>query len=342
MSVVPKLNLNKHPKDCDNLSLVDARNIKISHDESCITNENSIITNALIQTAIHNIYRNNFLIRGIIPINTGIVLFVQDYNKVEANINKLDIFVYNEKTIDKDENIYLAYSGLSYHGGKFTGTFTYNVENDLIIAFSEYDCNNNELVPLRTINLGNPDKAGAEDNGDIRQVESKLSIVPEVKLPAVSNIEYVKGNAYKGWYYLFIRYKINKNDYTQWYPIGYPIYVDTLNENQIVRYCFNRSLNIREAISQPDKPGTNVKYYTNVTFPNEPWDGFGVGCSDYFSDSTDISNETFKISIKNLDNNYNIFQIGSICASKSYTKCYKTFDINIKGITNYYIFDIKN
>ena len=48
MSVVPKLNLNKHPKDCDNLSLVDARNIKISHDESCITNENSIITNALI------------------------------------------------------------------------------------------------------------------------------------------------------------------------------------------------------------------------------------------------------------------------------------------------------
>ena len=53
MSVVPKLNLNKHPKDCDNLSLVDARNIKISHDESCITNENSIITNALIQTAIH-------------------------------------------------------------------------------------------------------------------------------------------------------------------------------------------------------------------------------------------------------------------------------------------------
>ena len=107
MSVVPKLNLNKHPKDCDNLSLVDARNIKISHDESCITNENSIITNALIQTAIHNIYRNNFLIRGIIPINTGIVLFVQDYNKVEANINKLDVFVYNEKTIDKDENIYV-------------------------------------------------------------------------------------------------------------------------------------------------------------------------------------------------------------------------------------------
>lgn len=338
MSVVPKLNLNKHPKDCDNLSLVDARNIKISHDESCITNENSIITNALIQTAIYNIYRNNFLIRGIIPINTGIVLFVQDYNKVEANINKLDIFVYNEKTIDKDENIYLAYSGLSYHGGKFTGTFTYNIENDLIIAFSEYDCNNNELVPLRTINLGNPDKAGAEDNGDIRQVESKLSIVPEVKLPAISNVEYVKGNAYKGWYYLFIRYKINKTDYTQWYPIGYPIYIDVINRNNIVRYIFNR-----DAFPEKINEIIKIDQLTSLIIGRKPWDGYGVGFSDYISDTTDICNETFKVAIKDLDVNYNIFQIGIICSSKSYTKSYKTFDIDIvKNTINYYTLNLKN
>lgn len=338
MSIVPKLNLNKHPKDCDNLSLVDARNIKISHDESCITNENSIITNTLIQTAIYNIYRNNFLIRGIIPINTGIVLFVQDYNKVEANINKLDIFVYNEKTIDKDENIYLAYSGLSYHGGKFTGTFTYNVENDLIIAFSEYDCNNNELVPLRIINLSNPDKAGAEDNGDIRQVESKLSIVPEVKLPAISNVEYVKGNAYKGWYYLFIRYKINKTDYTQWYPIGYPIYIDVINRNNIVRYIFNR-----DAFPEKTNETINIDQLTSLIIGRKPWDGYGVGFSDYISDTTDICNETFKVAIKDLDVNYNIFQIGIICSSKSYTKSYKTFDIDIvKNTINYYTLNLKN
>lgn len=338
MSVVPKLNLNKHPKNCDNLSLVDARNIKISHDESCITSENSIITNALIQTAIHNIYCSNFLIRGIIPINTGIVLFVQDYNKVEANINKLDVFVYNEKTIDKDENIYLAYSELSYHGGKFAGTFTYNVENDLIIAFSEYDCNNNELVPLRTINLGNPDKAGAEDNGDIRQVESKLSIVPEVKLPAISNVEYVKGNAYKGWYYLFIRYKINKTDYTQWYPIGYPIYIDVINRNNIVRYIFNR-----EAFPEKKNETIKIDQLTSLIIGRKPWDGYGVGFSDYISDTTDICNETFKVAIKDLDVNYNIFQIGIICSSKSYTKSYKTFDINIvKNTINYYTINLKN
>ena len=338
MNIVPKLNLNKHPKDCDNLSLVDARNIKISHDESCITNENSIITNALIQTVIYKIYNNNFLIRGVIPINTGIVLFVQDYNKVETNINKLDIFIYNEKTINKDENIYLAYSELSYHGGKFTGTFTYNVENELIIAFSEYDCNNNELVPLRTINLGSPDKAGAEDNGDLKQVESKLSIIPEVKLPNISNVEYVKGNAYKGWYYLFIRYKINKTDYTQWYPIGYPIYIDTINRNNIVRYIFNRN-----AFPEKANETIEINQLTSLLIGRQPWDGYGVGFSDYISDTTDICNETFKIGIKDLDINYNIFQIGIICASKSYIKSYKTFDINIvKDTINYYTINLKN
>lgn len=338
MNIVPKLNLNKHPKDCDNLSLVDARNIKISHDESCITNENSIITNALVQTAIYKIYNNNFLIRGVIPINTGIILFVQDYNKVETNINKLDIFIYNEKTINKDENIYLAYSGLSYHGGKFTGTFTYNVENELIIAFSEYDCDNNELVPLRTINLGSPDKAGAEDNGDLKQVESKLSIIPEVKLPNISNVEYVKGNAYKGWYYLFIRYKINKTDYTQWHPIGYPIYIDTIDRNNIVRYIFNRN-----AFPEKANETIEIDQLTSLLIGRQPWDGYGVGFSDYISDTTDICNETFKVAIKDLDVNYNIFQIGIICSSKSYTKSYKTFDIDIvKNTINYYTLNLKN
>ena len=39
MDIVPRLNLNKHPKDCANLSLVNALNVKVSNDESCITNE---------------------------------------------------------------------------------------------------------------------------------------------------------------------------------------------------------------------------------------------------------------------------------------------------------------
>ena len=338
MNIIPKLNLNKHPKDCDNLSLVDARNIKISHDESCITNENSIITNSLIQTTIFSQLKSNFFIRGVIPINIGIVLFVQSYNDVKNSVNKLYIYVYNEKTVDKDEYIYLAYKGLSYHGGKFTGTFTYNVENDLIIAFSEYDCDDNVLVPLKTINLGSIDKVNTEDNGDSKQAESKLSIVPEVKIPNIGNVEYIKGNAYKGWYYLFIRYKINKTDYTQWYPVGYPIYVDVLNRNNIVRYIFNR-----DAFPEKSEETIELDQLTSLIIARKPYDGYGVGFSDYISDTTDVCNETFKVSIKDLDINYNIFQIGIICSSKSYTKCYKTFDIDIiKNVAYYYTLNLKN
>ena len=39
MNIVPKLNLNKHPKDCENLSLTLAKNMMISGDMSCLTNE---------------------------------------------------------------------------------------------------------------------------------------------------------------------------------------------------------------------------------------------------------------------------------------------------------------
>ena len=42
MNIVPKLNLNKHPKDCENLSLTLAKNMMISGDMSCLTNEPGI------------------------------------------------------------------------------------------------------------------------------------------------------------------------------------------------------------------------------------------------------------------------------------------------------------
>ena len=39
MDISPKLQMNLHPKDADNLSLVTALNVKLSNDENYITNE---------------------------------------------------------------------------------------------------------------------------------------------------------------------------------------------------------------------------------------------------------------------------------------------------------------
>ena len=40
--IVKELSLNKHPKNCKNLSLVYAKNIQVSNDLSCIHNEEAI------------------------------------------------------------------------------------------------------------------------------------------------------------------------------------------------------------------------------------------------------------------------------------------------------------
>ena len=189
MDIVPRLNLNKHPKDCANLSLVNALNIKVSNDESCITNEELYENNEHLYELIGDNYPSGYNIVACIPCNTEIVFFVKD-----NNINDiLDIYRYNEIT---DELIPAYIGKFIYHGGKIKGTFTYNVENSLIIAVAEYDTINNIKVPLRTINLGN----SSDDTiyNDKKLPDALLSASPEINIPNLINYRYIQGNAYKG------------------------------------------------------------------------------------------------------------------------------------------------
>ena len=55
-----------------------------------------------------------------------------------------------------------------------------------------------------------------------------MSIIPQITLPTISNLNYVSGGAYKGFYFMFIRYKIDKTNYTKWYSIGFPIFNDVI------------------------------------------------------------------------------------------------------------------
>ena len=86
--------------------------------------------------------------------------------------------------------------------------------NELIITFSEYDADID--VPVKTINL---DKDSELNN-------KLFPLSPELKLPNINNVNYISGLAYKGWYHIFIRYKINQYDYTKWNHIGFPIFID--------------------------------------------------------------------------------------------------------------------
>lgn len=316
MNITPKLSLNKHPKDCDSLSLVNATNVKVTNDLTLISNEEDLKRNEIIYNTLNNEFGGSeYSIIGIIPCNDEIIIFAS--GQATSTIAR-----YNEK----ENKCKIIYNGVLLNNiSKIKGTFTYNVNNDLIIAVSLYNINTDE--PLRIFNLGKFN----DINIDSKQFESTVSsIIPEVKLPSIESHYYVKGSCYKGWTYLYIRFKINKTDYTQWYNFGYPIFVDDIYRQQIFRYCFYQYRTGRNNAETDLYNVDDVDGHSAV-----PMDGFGTGCYDGFSNNSEISNTTFAINLNfNSFNNFNQYQLGFVCASKAYSKAFITNDINISD-TNY-------
>lgn len=304
-----KLVLNKHPKDCEDLILVNARNVKVSNDFSCLQSENSIFHNRVIESFINNNFGNDWNIAGVIPCNVELILIVYKGDSFPTNAS---IVRYNE---DKN-SCEISYNKFEYHGGEIKGTFTYNVQSNLILSIAEYNTKFN--IPLRTINIG---KFGINgDDTDVNLKNGLLSNAPEVYIPKLVNQEYTIGNAYKGWYNFFIRFKINKVDYTSWFHLGYPIFVSDLIERDIIKYYYSGWIN-----DLPDSSGKWKLY-------------FMTGCSDYISDDTKIANETITFDINGLNKSeqlgYKYYQIGFIYATKDSQKAFKTNDIKI-NVTNY-------
>ena len=316
MELIAALNLNKHPKDCENLSLVSASGIKLANDQSCLTNEEGISYIKEIYESLAEHYVDvTYDIVGIIPCNNEIVIIVSSEKEYA------DIFRYIEKT----KILHLVYDKYKYNKGDIKGAYTYNVEGSLIVSIAEDSSKQNIKTPLKVINLGNINDDSIAN--DLHLEDDNLSIAPTVKIPNIYNHSYLPGAAYKGWYYMFIRFKINTVDYTQWFGFGYPIYVDDIKPYQIMRYCYDQFINLQEP--------------NNGLFARDGYaDGYGVGCSDNFSDNSDIATETFKFNINTYDIQYNKYQIGLICSSKSYTKAYRTSDLN-KATNSTFTFDIK-
>lgn len=304
MKVLPKLNLNKHPEEVENGSLINATNIIVSKDNATIQTE-PLLTN---RNQIDNLLRiklNNegYNVLYCIPCNEELVLFI----KLNNVSNKLKLFRYNEKFQQ------LKYcTEIEYSGGDIIGTFTYNF-NNLIIAFSEYFEYNDYNIPLKTINLG--DFLYDIDSEDSNQYSNvKLhSICPEVKIPTV-NTNYIYNNTYKGWYFIFVRYKISKNTYTQWFNTNKIVLVDIAEEQYIEKYslAYTNNYDTSEKLIKENS-------YSTATV------------SDKVSNDSDISNVSIECTIENLDNNYSKYQLGFVISSKSYTKAIRSGDIDINN-----------
>lgn len=316
MKPIPSLNLNKHPYEVQNGALIDATNIIISNDNAVIQSENKLNNTNLyyyINGAINNADLNLSLneILYIIPCSRELILFCK------LSDDTIRLFRYNEDDVnynDDEDYVPCEYcTQIEYSGGEFVGTFTYNNRN-LIIAFSEYGDDLN--IPLRTINLGEYKKDLAEI--DKKQLEDTNfhPICIELKYPVGINYELKYGNAHKGIYYVFIRYKIGNNDYTQWINTNLHILLDNYNQEDIFSYWIGKN------------------YPSGVNIPNNGNSEGAIGTLD-ISNDTEFTSRTFKINVTNTNyiNIYKYYQLGFICVRKDTTLAYRSNDINVNTTT---------
>lgn len=303
VEIVKQLNINRHPRDCSDYSLVSAGNMKLTHDKHSLTNEEGIENNSVIKTAI-----GNSTIVGIIPTSTELVIF--------TNTNK--IYRYNERT----NTCTLVNSKWTWSGGKIKGTYTTNVNNDLIIAVAEYDKHDkyntsftgnpkyNGDVPLKIINL--------DDSDDIFNAGNlAYAACPIVPYAIAKSFDYKNGYSYKGYYEFYIRYKISNNNYTQWYLINGKPLVDVTSLKQIMSYV------VTDRFNEVIRTKTRLTKYSSVS----------NGHYDFVSEDKDFCSVTLEVNLDFIKNagcpNYSEYQLAYVVTSKTYNKCYRTDDISI-------------
>ena len=280
MNIVPKLNQNKHPKDCTNLSLVDAKNIMFDVDQNSLSNDNKLVYDSYVINSVKGELASYLRISGTditinivgsINCNKETVYFLSYYTNDE-NDKKLILlrrYDYTDNPFTSRDKKYLIKTPLDYHDGEIIGTFTYNRNNELIIAFSEYKEDNSLNEPLRTFNL---------DDIDSDLIHSPL--VPEVIIPQIDKYYYIRRSWYKGQNHVFISFKISEDTYTQWYDLHTNIYTDMIED----KYFINAQIhgvknsqdqdidyNLQEKVTLSDRSDicdisfalklTNINYY---------------------------------------------------------------------------------
>ena len=189
MKVKPKLYLNGSPQTAEEGSLAFARNMKIDNDGNLVSDYG---------------YEN--------------IQSLQDYNIIGHVVgldNKIYLFTKSE-ILEYDEiskTINVLQTGWTYKGGEISGYVSTNISGEKILTIGEYK--EGTYIPLKHINLS---YCKSEDN---ESIYCQAPICPTTNL--ILKDTYVK-TIPNGVYVFFIRYKVRKNVYTNWFLCSRPIY----------------------------------------------------------------------------------------------------------------------
>lgn len=273
MKISQKLNFDSPYENLNEGDLVHAENIMIDKDTETICNELG-----LIDYYLHGV---NAKIVGHIECNEEFIVFF-DNN---------DIYCINVKKAIGNNNPVKVNINWHWCGGEVFGTYTYNVNNELILCISEL--NPTTDCPLKSINL-DKDVDLKNYTVDNDELYTELATAPICNF---GNVRLVNGNRIKkGTYVFFIRYWIDDYYNTIWFPIGYPIQLTDLEALTTPKTVFNYN-------AGEDKGSGKIQ--------------------DYYSEDDDYTNTNMLITVRmfaDTKQNYTKYQLAAIVNGNASTE----------------------
>lgn len=293
MEINKKLDIDNDIEFLDSGSMAHASNIVMNNTNEGVLNENAI-------ESYFSLPEGDERIVGYIACSDEFIIF--------TNLNR--IFRCNEKTNEQIEVV----TNWQWQGGNIIGTYTYNINKELIISITELNTDKN--VPLKIINLDKPEYVEGQN-------DDKYTLTPEIPQFNLNSYNIITGNyMYQGVYNFFIRFK-KGDEYTAWYKIGYPIIVYDKGDEVITeKYVYQL-------------PRNNVFDYYRTSY---------YILKDIVSSDTEKINRNLilDINIKDKTNSYSNYQIAyvintksseiKVCTTTNYS--INNRKINITGITN--------
>lgn len=273
MKISQKLNFDSPYENLNEGDLVHAGNIMIDKDTETICNELG-----LIDYYLHGV---NAKIVGHIECNEEFIVFFDNNDIYRINVKKA---IGNNNPVKVNINWHWC-------GGEVFGTYTYNVNNELILCISEL--NPTTDCPLKSINL-DKDVDLKNYTVDNDELYTELATAPICNF---GNVRLVNGNRIKkGTYVFFIRYWIDDYYNTIWFPIGYPIQLTDLEALTTPKTVFNYN-------AGEDKGSGKIQ--------------------DYYSEDDDYTNTNMLITVRmfaDTKQNYTKYQLAAIVNGNASTE----------------------
>lgn len=247
--IVPKLNLNRLPKNCEDYSLTCAKNVKVIDNtivnfdgiEIAIPNELKILLRVTrLSRGRTARFMDNLKLVGCVPyINTFYILYASHFvgyfpededfvNLYENSVVILDLKKYKEANITNNvielgEYAYLtAYKYIE--GATIEGTVITNSKGDVIIELHQYNKEQTLDVPISFINLSEHKFSNVFDNYK-NYHPSFYTQAPVVPIVNFIFKEYADVSVNSGVYSLFIRFKTLHDSYSNWMSCSKPFFI---------------------------------------------------------------------------------------------------------------------